>query len=185
MRQVEHKPEMPKSGEPVTITIKATDPAGIQSVVLKYQVVESGQYINLTDAAYAANWTTVSMYDDGTHGDALAGDDIYTAVLPASLQIHRRLIRYKMTATNSNGQARNAPYGDDPCPNFAYFVYDGVPAWTGAVRPGVDAPVTYGIDVDAVAAGVSSDQQKGRHRKFHLAVQISRRGVSVVGDAGL
>ena len=27
------------------------------------------------------------------------------------------------------------PYADDQQPNFAYFVYGGVPAWTGALRP--------------------------------------------------
>jgi hypothetical protein len=34
------------------------------------------------------------------------------------------------------------PYADDPQPNFAYFVYNGVPAWTGAVQPGVSASFT-------------------------------------------
>ncbi len=147
-RQVNHSPKAPKSGEPVTITIKVTDSDGIQSVVLKYQVVEPGQYINRTDAAYSTNWTTVEMYDNGANGDALAGDDVYTVVLPGSLQVHRRLIRYKFTMYDTLGFVRNAPYlVDDPCPNFAYFVYDGVPPWTGAIRPGVDTPVTYGIDV--------------------------------------
>ncbi|NLH15894.1 MAG: hypothetical protein GX455_04895 [Phycisphaerae bacterium] len=147
-RQVNHSPKAPKSGEPVKITIKVTDPDGIQSVVLKYQVVEPGQYINRTDAAYSTNWTTVDMYDNGTNGDELAGDDIYTAVLPGSLQVHRRLIRYKFTMYDTLGSLRNAPYAvDDPCPNFAYFVYNGVPPWTGAIRPGVDTPVTYGVDV--------------------------------------
>ena len=39
------------------------------------------------------------------------------------------------------------PYPDDPQPNFAYFVYDGVPAWYGAVRPGATAVVKYDTDV--------------------------------------
>ncbi len=151
LRQVDHRPSQPKGGEPVTITIKATDPEGVASVTLKYQIVDPGGYINIADAAYATNWTSVPMFDDGTGGDETAGDDVYTAVLPASLQIHRRLIRYKFVATDTVGFSRNAPYTDtqcpDTCPNFAYFVYDGVPAWTGAIRPGVDAPVTFGIDV--------------------------------------
>ena len=33
------------------------------------------------------------------------------------------------------------PYADDPQLNFAYFVYDGVPGWSGAAQPGV-TPVT-------------------------------------------
>lgn len=28
------------------------------------------------------------------------------------------------------------PYPDDEQPNFAYFCYNGVPAWSGAVQPG-------------------------------------------------
>jgi hypothetical protein len=51
-----------------------------------------------------------------------------------------------MTVTNNNGQARVPHLVDDPCPNFAYFVYDGVPAWTGLSSRGA-MRVTYGIDV--------------------------------------
>ena len=40
------------------------------------------------------------------------------------------------------------PYEDDPSLNFAYFVYDGVPDWTGSWRPGREAEVT------ARAAGI-------------------------------
>ena len=68
---------------------------------------------------------------------------MYTAVLPAELQMHRRLVRYRITATDALGAAVTGPYDDDPQPNFAYFAYDGVPAWTGAVQPGVTPPVTY------------------------------------------
>ncbi|MFH1718880.1 MAG: lamin tail domain-containing protein [Planctomycetota bacterium] len=39
------------------------------------------------------------------------------------------------------------PYMDDPQPNFAYLVYDGVPAWRGAVQPGVTPVVEHGTDV--------------------------------------
>jgi hypothetical protein len=39
------------------------------------------------------------------------------------------------------------PYTDDPQPNFAYFVYDGVPAWTGAAQPGVTPAVVFDTNV--------------------------------------
>ena len=87
------------------------------------------------------------MYDNGLGGDQTGADDVYTAVLPGYLQQHRRLIRYRVTAEDAWGAAVTAPYDDDPVPNFAYFVYDGVPSWTGSKQPGVKPEVTYSSDL--------------------------------------
>ncbi len=142
-RQVAVVPEQPRAGESVRVSVKVTDPEGVASVVLEYQVVEPGAYIELGDAAYAdpANWRSLAMNDLGADGDAVAGDDTYTCTVPASVQGHRRLVRYRMTVADGLGASVRLPYADDPQPNFAYFVYDGVPGWRGAVRPGVTAAV--------------------------------------------
>ncbi len=136
IRQVNHSPEQPKAGEAVTITAKITDPDGISSVQLLYQVVDPGSYIELNDAAYESTWTTIQMHDDGTGGDALAGDDVYTVIIPAAIQTHRRLIRYRIIASDTGNRSVRAPYLDDPQPNFAYFVYNGVPGYQAAIQPG-------------------------------------------------
>ena len=147
MRQVEHEPKAPQSDQPVTVTMKVTDADGVAGVELQYQVVEPGSYVRLTDAEYATNWTTLTMNDAGTAGDAVANDDTYSVVLSAELQKHRRLIRYRFNSTDSLDNSIRGPYDDDPVPNFAYFVYDGIPDWTAADRPGVTDPVTYGREV--------------------------------------
>ena len=147
MRQLNHSPKQPKSSEEVTVTVKVTDPEGVPSVTLSYQVIDPGQYIKLTDASYETTWADLEMLDDGTNGDEEAGDNIFTIVIGASMQVHRRLMRYRITAVDGAGKSITGPYDDDPCPNFAYFVYDGVPAWTAAIRPGIDEPVTFGADV--------------------------------------
>ena len=147
IRQVDHSPSEPHSGEVVTVTAKITDPEGVASAALQYQVVSPGSYIELTDSAYMNTWTTITMNDAGTNGDALAGDSIYTAVIPASVQQHRRLIRYRLSATDCVGSSITVPYADDPQPNFAYFCYDGVPAWQGAVRPGVTPVLNFDTNV--------------------------------------
>ena len=138
IRQVASSPEQPASGQPVHITAKVTDPDGVAAVTLEYQVVLPGQYIELTDPAYtnAVNWISLPMKDDGSGGDETAGDDVFTSEIPASVQAHRRLIRYRITVRDTRGSSVRVPYADDPQPNFAYFVYDGVPAWRGAVQPG-------------------------------------------------
>lgn len=162
IRQVEHKPEQPTSGTPVLITAKVTDPDGVKSVVLEYQIVEPGNYIDILDAAYtnSANWIKIPMNDEGRDGDSKAYDNIYSVTIPASVQQHRRLIRYRITVTDNVGFSARVPYPDDPQPNFAYFVYDGVPSWRGAIQPG--AAGTNGTIVTIPA------DEMGRLPVFHL-----------------
>ena len=153
VRQVNHAPEMPAVGEACVITIKVTDPDGVASVELHYQVVQPGKYIqaflaNSTrellsrpndprepnpDFGDPANWTAIAMVDDGTGGDALAGDAVYSVRLPGQGE-SRTLVRYRMTATDTGGASVRVPHADDPSLNFAYFVYDGVPAYEVATR---------------------------------------------------
>ncbi len=147
VRQVDHDPRQPLSGETVTITAKVTDDDGVAEVTLYYQVVEPGNYISINHTTYYTDWTTVSMHDDGLDGDQTAGDDVYTGRIPGTVQSHRRLIRYKFYVADTTGNGQMAPFYDDPQPNFAYFVYDGVPAWTGSIRPGVEPDITYSSQV--------------------------------------
>jgi len=143
MRQVNHDPKQPKGGEDVKITVKVTDPDGVQSVTLSYQLVHPGSYIEIDDPEYETNWTDANspMTDDGTAGDEVAGDSIYTVVLSRSLHTNRLLVRYRITATDNTGLSITGPYTHDPQPNFAYFVYDGVPGWSGAIDPNSSDPV--------------------------------------------
>lgn len=151
VRQVRHTPNQPRSNQVVTITAKITDPDGLLTVMLTYQVVTPGHYVSIQDAAYAAEWTIASMHDDGLDGDQTADDGIYTVQLPASVHVHRGLVRYRIFAMDNGANSVTVPYADDPQPNFAYFVYDGVPAWAGAIRPGTGGEtgevVEYGSDV--------------------------------------
>jgi len=147
IRQVKHSPIHPKSGQPVTITAKVTDSDGVADVILSYQIVEPGSYINIRDVQYNTNWINLAMYDDGLNGDEVAGDDTYSVQIPSYIQVHRRLLRYRITITDNGGRGLMVPYPDDPQPNFAYFVYDGIPAWYGSVRPGSTSVVKYDSDV--------------------------------------
>ena len=138
-RQVGHSPKQPKSNEPVTVSAKVTDPDGVKRVTLLYQIVEPGNYIRSTDDAFEENWMPMTMSDP-------EGDDIYTGIVPATVQIHRHLIRYRIEVEDTAANAVRVPYADDPALNFAYFVYDGAPAWSGSFKPG-DEVVTFSAEV--------------------------------------
>ncbi len=152
MRQLNQSVQQPAPGEDVVITMKVTDPDGVQSVTLDYQLVDPGDYIEIDDPRYLAQWTTIPMFDDGTNGDATAGDGVYSVTMAGSLNANRRLVRYRVTAVDALGASVTGPYADDPQPNFAYYVFGETPTWTGAVQPGVTPAVAYGPEVlDSIA----------------------------------
>ncbi len=145
VRQVDTRVRQPVAGESNVVTAKVTDPDGVASVELHFQIVPPGSYIPAElpvpvsalisnaetprepNPAFEdpANWTSVRMVDNGAGGDEVAGDDVYSAPLPG--QPNRTLVRYRITVADSAGESVRVPYRDDPSLNFAYFVYDGVP----------------------------------------------------------
>ncbi len=59
---------------------------------------------------YAAE-VTLAMTDDGTGGDLLAGDGLYTATLPASAFAPGEMTRWRFTATDTQGtETKEPPY---------------------------------------------------------------------------
>lgn len=136
LAEVRHEPRQPRSQEPVALIVRVTNPTEVAAVRMRYQTVDPGAYVRRTDPAFETRWSELVARDDGTEGDAVSGDGLYTAVIPASLQVHRRLTRYQVVVEGVHGATISAPYADDEAPNFAFFTYDGVPAWQGANRPG-------------------------------------------------
>ncbi len=148
IRQVAHLPERPRTGDRVVVTAKVTDPDDVATVTLEYQEVKPGAYVRFDTPQYASNWIAVPMTDDGAGEDSVAHDGVYSAAIPESVQAHRTLVRYRIRAKDAIGAEVRVPYADDAGRNFAYFVHDGVPAWTGAVKPGAAGALGAGFTVD-------------------------------------
>ena len=127
---ITHTPQQPTSQDNVTVQAQLYDPDGIASVDLLVQPVAPGYYVRITDPIYSTAWQRIPM--------RLGGDNIYRTDIPAELRKHRYLIRYRIEAIDGAGQTVTAPYVDDPQPNFALYVYDGTPPWTGAIKAGED-----------------------------------------------
>jgi hypothetical protein len=125
--EIKHIPEQPRAGEAVTISAKVSAPA--KTATLEYQIVEPGDYIALDDSRYRATWQTLPM-------EKVAGTDSeFKAQVPATVQTHRRLIRYRLKVAGTDRNSLSLPADGDTEPNFAYFVFNGVPAWRGAIQP--------------------------------------------------
>lgn len=135
LRDVQHTPAQPRSGDPVTITAAlGTVP---QSITLEYQIVEPGKYISRTDPAFRLSWTSLPM-------EKFHSDTRYSAQIPGDVQSHRRLIRYRFKVQDASAQTLlfppTPPPDSEDSPNLAYFVYDGTPSWKAAIQP--NGPVT-------------------------------------------
>lgn len=133
--EVRHTPPQPRAGEAVKVTAHYLGAGQPKGVTLQFQLVDPGKYIALQDAQYKTNWVSVEMNDAGKNGDAVAGDQVYSAEIPGDLQTHRRLVRYRIKALDGEGRSSTSPPPDDSEPNFAYFVYNGVPGWSAAIEP--------------------------------------------------
>ena len=140
---VEHQPAAPKPGEPVRVTVRVESGGALPVVTLSLQFVEPGAYLRRSDPAFATNWVSTPMRDDGREGDERAGDGLYTALVRGAEQRHRRLVRYRVAAALPGGLTALAPQAGDPSPNLAWFVYGGLPGWSGALTPGRTAPLTF------------------------------------------
>jgi len=129
---VKHSPLQPHSGQ--AVEIRAALGQKITAATLQYQIVEPGNYIELKDPAYKTKWTQLIMSRRDDTAD-------YVATVPADVQKHRRLIRYRIKGDESSGKWFTVPATNDSQPNFAWFVYDGVPPWKGAIEPGSSDPI--------------------------------------------
>ena len=76
LTKIEHSPKQPKSGEPVIITSKPSFVPNGAKLLVNYQVVQPGNYIQIDEDAYEQNWNIIPMNDLGQAGDKKAMEDL-------------------------------------------------------------------------------------------------------------
>src|SRR6185295_11327521 len=76
----------PKTNEPIRVTARVHDPDGIQSVTVIYRVDPSLSRLS------------IAMLDNGSGGDDVAGDGIYTGVIPG--QVSGALVAFYVEAAD-------------------------------------------------------------------------------------
>jgi len=72
INEVAHSPTLPSGGQAITVTARVTDNDGVAWVRLYYR------------SEGASSFSNTLMRDNGSSGDAVAGDSLYTARIPAA-----------------------------------------------------------------------------------------------------
>jgi len=97
--EVEHTPVLPAAAQPVVVTARVADPDGVVSPTLRYRLDPSASY------------SAVTMLDNGTGGDAVAGDGVFSATIPG--QGAGTLVAFYLQATDQFSPAATALYPSD------------------------------------------------------------------------
>lgn len=95
--EVSHAPAQPTENEDLTV-----------SAVVLPRLVAVGE-VRLTYRVQYEPPVTLTMLDNGAGNDALAGDGIYTAVIPSSTYGPEDMVRWFVSAEDSAGSASRAP----------------------------------------------------------------------------
>ncbi len=92
---VAHHPTLPAADTPAIVTARIHDPDGVALAELHYRI-DPG-----------ATLLTVTLRDDGTGGDAIPADGVFTAAIPG--QPTNTLAAWHLTATDGPGAAARFP----------------------------------------------------------------------------
>ena len=65
--------------------------------------------------------SSLPMRDDGTGGDVVAGDGIYSAIIPGSRFVAGEMVRWFVTATESTGETARRPRFEPPTRSDQYY----------------------------------------------------------------
>ncbi len=93
--EVAHSPVLPAANQPCVVMARVSDPDQPSSMVLKFRLDPSGAMV------------TTNMVDNGTGGDAVAGDGIFSATIPG--QPAATMVAFHIQATDAFGAASTFP----------------------------------------------------------------------------
>lgn len=93
-----HSPAVPTSSQPVVVTARVSSAIPLAAVHLVERI---------DNTAGNSPWTTRPMNDNGTGGDAVPGDGIFSATVPP--RADSTITQFYVTATTTAGQSNTAP----------------------------------------------------------------------------
>lgn len=133
-----HSPAVPTSNDPVLVTARVSSALPLTSVELKHRP----DNINANAA-----WQTMAMTDDGSNGDDMAGDGLFSATL-TQYQGNGQIVQFYVEASTASGGSSVLPQRGSERP--AMFVVDNR-AVTLDLR--VNRFVVSAYDVNAIQNG--------------------------------
>jgi hypothetical protein len=146
--EVAHSPVLPVPGQSVVVTARITDPDGPGTILLRYRLDPATTYTNVT------------MRDDGTGGDAVPNDGVFSGTIPGFAA--NALVGFQISASDDSGVIATFPagFGQECLVRFGetqiagslgtyrlWLTASNITAWTGRERNAndpIDSTFVYG-----------------------------------------
>ena len=171
VRHVTENPPQPPAATPFTVTA----------------AISRGQGGPLATATliYRRNYEaeiSAAMTDDGTSGDAVAGDGIFSATIPASIMTAGRMIRWRVRATDTSAYQTILPTYADPIDSPQYF---GTVPQDAAVQTQLMVVHRFVQNTSAAQTAAGTRASIYLNGEFYDNVGINLHGQSTSGGAFL
>ncbi len=114
LSDLSHSPAMPRTGQAVTVTVRAEDEADAPPVLSLHWRAATA-----TPGAFA----TVAMRDDGVAPDTAAADGVFTGTIPAQ-STDKTVIEFRVEAADAGGLIRSYPGTPDGTGSLALLQFD-------------------------------------------------------------
>ncbi|MBK7998230.1 MAG: lamin tail domain-containing protein [Verrucomicrobia bacterium] len=102
-------PTRPSDTDDITVTARVSPSfSAVTNITLRYRVMYG-----------VTNF--LPMLDDGAHGDGLAGDGVFGAIIPASASTPGQMVRFLVTASDAAGRTSRWPLYEDPLGSAEYL----------------------------------------------------------------
>ncbi len=148
-----HFPTIPASNDPVTVTARIVDELTTGITVTLHYRVDASEYDNDNRDTYPHHdpddYNSLTMFDDGAHGDDAADDGVYGVELPS--QQDGTIVEFYLEASDAGANSRTWPAPSivdgaaEQVTNLLYLVDDSFePYWTLG-----DQPIYYLIMTEA------------------------------------
>ncbi len=115
--QVTHTPSLPAANQAAVVTARVHDPDGVTNFTLYYRIDPS------------TNYTAVPMVDNGTSGDTIASDGIFSATIPG--QAAKVIAAFYLASSDSLGATTRfpalRPQNNEPVRECVVLFGDGTP----------------------------------------------------------
>ncbi|MFC1652872.1 CotH kinase family protein [Planctomycetota bacterium] len=169
---VTHTPQHPMQDEDIVVTAKLEpmfEPVAQVQLIgrLNYSSEESFFPVGMT------------MTDDGTDADAIAGDHIYSAAIPSTLFYPGAMVRWSVRAMDQEGRSSRNPL---------FPLQENSPAFYGTVIQDPlmtsELPILYWFSENPEAAGTRSGTRASAffNGEFYDNIFVRQRGGATVGS---
>ena len=173
LSQAGYSPAVPVTTNSITVTCLVAQALGpVSSVTLNWRVM------------YEATNRTLTMCDDGAHGDGAAGDGVYGAIIPnqtggVTNYTAGQMVRWYITATDTSSRASRLPVYSAGIATEEYFGTVIDPGFTVSTLPVIYLYVSNyanGIGVDDPIRGVGGQMSVYYDGEFYDNVFMKVRG---------